>query len=171
MVPGHGSGRTSFGELTGEHSPRVLEPASKGFVVNHRSAKDRFRSRQRALSPGGGNASSCPLAVIPADLRTDIRQLRWMCAVDPRFPAARTKPDGRPEEEELSEEPRDGLLSQPTAVARPWTQERVFVPHSGHRRVMDQFECGGSQMPSPPRRAACQKDRHHRDRSQVRVPS
>ena len=25
--------------------------------------------------------------------------------------------------------PGEGLLSQPTAVARPWTRERVFVPH------------------------------------------
>ena len=28
--------------------------------------------------------------------------------------------------------PGEGLLSQPTAVARPWTRERVFVPHTGH---------------------------------------
>ena len=26
--------------------------------------------------------------------------------------------------------PGEGLLSQPTAVARPWTRERVFMPHS-----------------------------------------
>jgi class 3 adenylate cyclase len=34
-----------------------------------------------------------------------------MCAVDPRFPAARTKPDGHPEEEELSEERAERRLA------------------------------------------------------------
>ena len=31
--------------------------------------------------------------------------------------------------------PGEGLLSQPTAVARPWTPERVFMPETAGKRV------------------------------------
>jgi hypothetical protein len=42
----------------------ALQPSPKGYVVRSSAAKDRFRNRERPLSVGRGNGSSCPTAVI-----------------------------------------------------------------------------------------------------------
>jgi hypothetical protein len=51
--------------------PRALAPGLKNLTqspacVNRRKQKDGFRNRQRPLSLGGGNRSSCPTAVARA---------------------------------------------------------------------------------------------------------
>ena len=45
--------------------------------------------------------------------------------------------------------PGEGLLSQPTAVARPWTRERVFVPHTRRSRYRPGSVQLGGHRPFP----------------------
>ena len=67
--------------MTPRHDRVPLEPDPKVPLIDHSSAKDRFRIRQRPVALAGANGSKCPKAVIQHGAA---ECLSWMEAVEKR---------------------------------------------------------------------------------------